>query len=502
MKGWPIDMQDLIKSARKLRTKLLADPYRPRYHFVAPEGVCRPFDPNGAIFWRNRYHLFYIFQDPCLPHGGHCWGHASSVDLLHWVHRPTALAPSIDSPEKGIFSGCALVSLEGVPTIVYLGIDSGICLATSEDEELLYWQKSRHNPVIPIPREGDSNHSRYIVHDPHVWLEGNTYFAILNGMGVWDTTFLFKSQDLIHWEYLHPFHKPKQGWSERDEDCACPDFFSLGNRYMLMCISHKRGGRYYLGRYENERFHPVRHVRMNWPGGTLFATESLLDGKGRRIFWAWVLDRRDPERAAASGWSGIMSLPRVLALKANGTVSIEPVEELSRIRFNHRSWRSINLASEAVLHLDEVHGDSFELDIEVKPQEALEIGLIVRRSPGGEEQTVITYNQKAKTLNVDFSRSTLDKSVKYPTVCIGFSENDPGISVQSAPFELHRGESLKLRVFVDRSILEVFANSRQCITQCIYPSRKDSLRTALFSRGGLAIVHKLDVWNMADTNPW
>ena len=53
----------------------------PRYHFVAPEGSCSPFDPNGALYWRGRYHLFYIFQDPDLPRRGHCWGHASSARI-------------------------------------------------------------------------------------------------------------------------------------------------------------------------------------------------------------------------------------------------------------------------------------------------------------------------------------------------------------------------------------------------------------------------------------
>ena len=73
------------RSARALREGLLGDPYRPGYHFVTPEGSCMPFDPNGAIFWKGRYHLFYIFQDK----RGHNWGHVSSTDLFHWRHHPT-----------------------------------------------------------------------------------------------------------------------------------------------------------------------------------------------------------------------------------------------------------------------------------------------------------------------------------------------------------------------------------------------------------------------------
>ena len=96
-------VQEWVRGARALREWYLRDALRPRYHFVAPEGVCIPFDPNGALYWKGRYHLFYIFQDRELPHGGHCWGHASSVDLVHWTLHPTALAPAPGGSRGGDF---------------------------------------------------------------------------------------------------------------------------------------------------------------------------------------------------------------------------------------------------------------------------------------------------------------------------------------------------------------------------------------------------------------
>ena len=76
------------------------------------------------------------------------------------------------------------------------------------------------------------------------------------------------------------------------------------------------------------------------------------------------------------------------------------------------------------------------------------------------------------------------------------------MKAQEAPFELRDGERLKLRIFVDRSVLEVFANGRQCITQRIHPTRSDSLGVALFSRGGGANVLSLDAWEMAPANSY
>jgi sucrose-6-phosphate hydrolase SacC (GH32 family) len=490
-------MEDLIKHSRELRSKFLEDPHRPTYHFAAPEGLAMPFDPNGCIYWRNKYHLMYIFQDHDLPHGGHCWGHVSSIDLVHWTHHPTALAPRPGDPDQGIFSGNAFVNKQGEATILYHGCGVGNCIATSSDDDLVNWTKLSSNPIVPSPKEGDPDFGKYSSWDPHGWLEEDTYYGLFGG----GTATLFRSKDLVNWEYLHPFIQTDRDWIDPDEDCSCPDFFPLGDRHMLLCISHKRGCRYYLGRYENETFYPESHARMNWPGGTCFAPESLLDDKGRRIMWAWVLDRRSREVAQASGWSGVMTLPRVLSLGEDGTLRIEPVEELAVLRLNHRKREDVGLKADGQLILDDISGDALELAVEMHPQGAREFGVIVRRSPGGEEQTVITCDLDSKKLKVDFSRSSLDKIIKHWTLCMGGGEN-PEVQSQEAPFELRQGEPLKLRVFLDRSILEVYANDRQCVTQRIYPTRSDSLGVALLSRGGNTLVKALDAWDMAAANPW
>jgi len=499
-----LNLEELIHATRKLRAIFQEDRHRPRYHFVAPEGFCLPFDPNGAIFWRGRYHLFYIVQ---IEGKGHCWGHASSIDLLHWRIHPTALVPG--DGDEGIYSGCALLDKEGVPTIIYLGVNAGICIARSVDENLIHWVKDAANPVISIPREGTPEYTQYRVHDPHVWLERETYYAILNGLGPpsreYDTAYLFKSQDLIHWEYLSPFYEPNPSWTGPKEDCACPDFFQIGDTRMLLCISHYAGARYYLGRFENEKFYPERHVRMNWPGGTMFAPESLLDGKGRRIFWGWVCPGRSIEALNAAGWSGVMSMPRVLSIEDDGTVSIGPVKEIERLRINPVGRENVELADGVQVPLEEVRGTAWELALDIEPGNARRVGIRVCCSPDGAEQTEIVFDPAAGTLSVDISKSSLSTEVfwPYPWPFKTEREEQPGVSrVQTAPFSLAPGETLKLRVFLDGSILEVFANNRQCITQRIYPTRKDSTGVLLFSQGGSTRVRTLQAWEMAATNPW
>jgi sucrose-6-phosphate hydrolase SacC (GH32 family) len=142
-----------------------------------------------------------------------------------------------------------------------------------------------------------------------------------------------------------------------------------------------------------------------------------------------------------------------------------------------------------------------ELAVEVDAGDLPEFGVKVRCSPGGEEQTAIVLNPGAKTLSVEMGESSLDESIQY--LYYRWAKESPDgsltIDAQSAPFALADGESLKLRIFLDRSVLEVFANGRQCITQRIYPTRSDSLGVVLFSRGGSVNVKSVDAWDMAAT---
>lgn len=488
--------------AERVRT----DAQAPRYHFIAPEGNALPFDPNGAIFWKGLYHLFYIFQDPALPNGGHCWGHASSRDLLHWTFHPTALAPAKGDPDAGIFSGGAFVNKQGVPTIIYHGVGAGTCIATAEDDQLIQWKKSPHNPVIPETKQGNPGWGVYNVFDPHAWLEGDTYYVILGGKvkphDIRDTAYLFQSQDLIRWKYLRPFYSPHPDWTGPEEDCACPDFFKLGDRYMLSCISHPRGARYYLGRYQDGTFIPEEHHRMNWPGGSCFAPESLLDDRQRRVYWAWVLDQRKGEWIIKNEL-GVMTMPRILSLDTRGQLQINPPEECKSLRKNPRRREALPVSPGQELRLEGVEGDVMELALEAAMPASGIFGIKVRLAPDGAEQTAIVVDTSAHTVAVDTTHASLNPDIvqRFPIVQVnGAPIEQTEVRIQTAPFTLQSDELLQLRVFLDKSILEVYVNGRQCVTQRIYPTRGDSVGMALFSRQGTTSVRSLDAWDLETTN--
>ena len=467
----------------------------PRYHFVAPEGSCSPFDPNGALFWRGRYHLFYIFQDPSLPRRGHCWGHASSNDLVHWRFHPPALKPGGDVPEEGIFSGCALITREGVPALVYYGINAGICIAFAEDDDLDRWRRHPANPVIAEPKRGDPAFDVYRVFDPHAWLDGDVYHMILGGLvkphNVRDTAYLFTSRDLENWDYQRPFYSPNPNWTDENEDCACPDFFKLGPRQVLMCISHPRGTRYYLGRYHAGTFIPESHHRLTHPGGASFAPESLLDGMGRRVFWAWAIAQRRP----GTDQFATMTLPSVLTAKDSGGLMIEPVREVELLRRNPRESAALTLDGGERL-FPALAGDCLELRFAIQPRGARRAGLSVRAAPNRIEETRIVYDAAARTLSIDSTRSSRDPAVfrAFPMATRAEKRDHP---VQTAPCPLDDDGMLRLNVFLDASIIEVYANDRCKLTGRIYPTLAASRQTRLFAEGGLAAFSPVQAWDMA-----
>jgi beta-fructofuranosidase len=247
------------------------------------------------------------------------------------------------------------------------------------------------------------------------------------------------------------------------------------------------GCRYYLGQWKNEQFYPEFHEQMSWIDNAYFAPESLLDDKGRRIMWAWIFDDCPDEVREASGWSGTMGLPRVLWLGDDGMLRMAPPKELETLRYNKRSFTNLTIEADSEMPIKDVTGDSIELLLDVNTSNAQQVGVKVCCSPDGREQTLVYYDARDKKIKIDTSKSSLGDGRK---------------SIEAGPFELKANEQLKLRVFIDKSVVEVFANDRQAVMRRIYPTQKDSLAVTIFSNGGKATVNSLQVWDIMPSNPY
>lgn len=464
-------------TVRAHREHLLNDPWRPGYHFTVPEGVAVPFDPNGAIFWQGRFHLFYIFQDKRSGKKSDHWGHVSSTDLFHWRHHPTGLL-------EGMYSGNCFLNEDGVPTMCYHQVDQGNAMAVALDDDLNTWRKLPSNPITPRTQEGDRHHGKYRSWDPFGWYDGETYYAIFGG----EHPAIAKSPGLDGpWSYVGDLFAHGVEGVSLDEDVSCADLFRLGNKDVLLCISHRMGCRYYIGEWKNEQFYPESHGQMSWVDNTFFAPESMMDDRGRRIMWSWLLDFREFGIRLEQGWSGTMSLPRMLWLTEDNKMRMDVPEEIESLRYRPVHQGALMVEPNSELSIDAVNGNSIEIIIEFEESAAEEYGVKVCCSPDGQEQTVISYRPVDGTLNVDTHHSGPDGSPKH---------------IESAPFTLNDSERLELRIFVDKSVVEVFANQRQAIMRRIYPERPDSTGVRVFSNGGRTAVGGLQSWHISPSNPY
>jgi beta-fructofuranosidase len=487
-----------VQTFAAARQRLAADPYRPAYHFAPPAGMMN--DPNGPCFWQGNYHLFYQWVEP--GGGPLLWGHTYSRDLVNWHDLPVALRPDT---ERDCFSGTTLVESDRVIAI-YHGTGSGNAIATASDPLLLNWAKHPANPVIPMVNTAPDG-SPYRIYDPCIWKDERGYWSLSgtykDGEFLKDCRLaeqLFFSTDLAHWEYRGVF-VADGFFTDRGEDGAVPYLLPLGDQHLLLFASHRRGAQYYLGDYDRsqDRFRIRRHGRFNYGPigvGSLHAPSAFIDPQERCLAIFNVKEGRP-----APEWCDVMTLPRVLSLEADGTLGVRPVAEIDSLRASPRSAASRELPANTEVVLDTAGGTTVEIAAEVDLGTAREVCLSVLRSPDGAERTDIRLYQRTERdwfgvygsqrpclLAIDVSRSSLREDVQA---------RPP----EAGPLLLAEGEPLRLRVFVDRSIVEVFANDRQCLTLRAYPSRTDSTGFALRAQGAAARLQSFQVWDMQTAAP-
>lgn len=503
---------DQLMESYQLRQKLAKDKYRPNYHFVPPEG--RWNDINGTMFWNGTYHVGYLQKIKNGPGeiDFSSWQHISSRDLLHWKYHEAYMDEPLAGAKGDYFnSGDALEGVE-VPTIIANMPRRGICIYQCHDENLDQWIPLKENPVIPI----DADLPECVVFDPFAWKEGDTYYLLMGNKNYrpgyeGDSTSILKSTDLVHWEYLGPFYKSDRKWTEETEDCACADFFPFGNKHMLLMHTHSPYFKcqYYIGTYENERFYPEINGQLSHLGGGVFGPETLLDDRGRRIFWATVHDARNYEE---TGWSSIMTLPWVFTPTEDNLLKIAPAEELQNLRYDEQRVHDVSLAAGDELALDALSSDCMEVVMTMAARGAGQFGFKLLCSPDGEEETVVTYDIRRQAFIVDFEKASRDQSLRYHGYTAPFPQTKGGkkqappakqaAKQQIVPYPLGNDGILELNIFVDKSVVEIFVNRDICIVQRVYPTRHDSKRFKLFSKEGEVDVKGIRKWEMDSTNPW
>jgi beta-fructofuranosidase len=243
----------------------------------------------------------------------------------------------------------------------------------------------------------------------------------------------------------------------------------------------------------------------------VFGPETLVDDRGRRIFMATIADARDYQQ---TGWQNIMTLPWRFTPADGGRLKIDPVEELRTLRYDQREVRDQTLGAGDEVAVEQLSSVSMEAVMNITTRGATRFGLKLFCSPDSQEQTVITYNAERQEFVVDYERSSTNQTLKYR----GYTSPHAGREnkarpelaspernfqkKQTVPCRLNGARSLRLDLFVDRSVVELFVNSDLCIVQRVYPVRDDSRQFRFFSVDGQVVVSQIVKWEMDATNPW
>jgi sucrose-6-phosphate hydrolase SacC (GH32 family) len=440
-----------------------ADPARPIFHVASPAQWMN--DPNGPIFYKGYYHLFYQLTPFSDESGVKYWGHARSRDLAKWEPLPIAIAPSGDQGEDSIWSGCCTINGLGQPMIFYTSIgrgksafDQAAQWAALGDADLIHWQKSPANPVLSdVTNDGTKI---YDWRDPFIFHDGKKTFLVLGGhlaknkqaaVNIYEA----ENAGLTQWKYRGPlFQIPDAPTVE------CPNFFQLGRQWVLFVSPYGRV-QYFVGDFDAQtcRFTARTHGLVDY--GAFYAPNTMLVPDGRRLVWGWVNGF-----PGGRGWNGCLSLPRQLSLSRDGQLQQKPAPQLSKLRGERIEWKN---------KLLENSGEILPLPAANTLEIAAEIDL-----------------ETAKNFELGFKSGAKDA----PPVAVSFNGTELRVMDSAAPLTLAGGNrKLNLRIFIDRSVLEVFANETVCITKIISPLAAGAA-LEIRADGGVAKVRRIQAWEM------
>src|SRR5579862_7663486 len=470
--GWGhINIDDIFQSREKREEEVVVAPiyhetYRPQFHFTPRTNWTN--DPNGLVYDKGEYHLFFQHNPTGINWGNMTWGHAVSRDLIHWEQLPDAIKPDALGT---IFSGSAVVDEHNTagfqtgrePALVAMYTAAGDtspeskgqpftqCLAYSNDRGRT-WTKYVGNPVLKHLIGGNRD-PKLVWHAPtHRWilalyLDGETYA-------------LFASPNLKEWTKLQDVPMPGCG--------ECPDFFEIpleGDPATQKWVFTSASGRYFVGAFDGAKFTPETGVLQVDYGANYYAVQTYSDippSDGRRIQIAWMAGGSYPKMP----FNQQMSFPCAMTLHntpEGPRLYRWPVKEIQRLYARERAWRDVTVLP-GQNPLRDLSGELWGVEAEFEPHGATEFGLRARGQ-------TIAYSVPKQTVT-----------------CLG----------RSAPLPME-GSRIRLRLLVDRTSLEVFGNDgRISMTSCFLPRQKDK-SLAVYAIGGPVRLVSLQVRQLRST---
>lgn len=482
------------------RVEQASEYLRPKYHFGAPIGGLN--DPNGLCFYKGYWHMFYQNNQ-----GKGCWwGHAVSKDLLHWRDLPVAIKPD---KEKECYSGMILI--EGDRAIAaYFGLDIGIILAVSDDPLLIRWEKL-NNGVPVIPRRSPDPDVHYEAYDPFIFKKGDTY-VILSGKFIVNKLtgkrerecFAFESTDLLNWKFTGTFFENDM-FAIHGDDAACPYFIPYENRHLFFHYSHFSGPKILAGDYDAERnkfviTNGIRLTSSTSVHGGILAPCAYPDENGmiKAVYNIEFLPNPGSDYKVMSVFHDVS-----LVGEDKNTICIQPAEQMKKLRVesSHVVKENIMLKSNTPYYPEECFGDVMELSAEFEAKNIPVMEWKVLMSDDEQEYCAIRlFRQRGNTRHDKFRPGYMYRKA-HETVIQVDTIHSSRTGLVRVPDEqslyLDLEETVNIRVFLDRSVLEVFVNDRLAFALRVSPTSGKNVRMSMTACGNDLLVKKLESYELS-----
>ena len=469
-----------INASEKIESdtlKILKEPFRPQFHF-SPEKKWMN-DPNGMVYYKGIYHLFYQYYPNDIVWGPMHWGHATSTDLIHWKHKKIALFPD----KLGlIFSGSAVVDLNNTSGLGTIENPPMIAIFTYHNMEgekagktnfqtqgLAYsldegntWLKYKGNPII-------GNLGLKDFRDPKVfWNTKTNLWNLVLVAG--DHAQFYTSKNLINWTFESEFGKKNGAHGGVWE---CPDIFKLkvansNEEKWVLLVSINPGApnggsgtQYFIGDFDGKNFQTTQKETKWIDYGTdNYAGVTYNDApNNRRLFIGWMSNWQYARNTPTKNWRSAMMLPRELSLEKlnnNYILKSTPVQELNKQYTSQLSKKllPLNANNTITINYDNLNQSDIKFLTEAK-------NLKLTFYNDVKDSLAIDYNAKQKTFSIDRRHSGI----------VNFEANF-GKKNHTTPTPNISSKMINFHLILDWSSIEIFLNDGiYTFTEQIFPKK-------------------------------
>jgi fructan beta-fructosidase len=460
--------------------------HRPQYHYTSKVNWFN--DPNGLIYHNGLYHMYYQYNPKGTQWGNMSWGHATSKDLIHWKEHQVA----IDMNEHMIFSGTTAIDKNN---------DSGLCknedciiaaytsfeYTTDEDESI---QAIAQHQSLAVSNDGGYSYQQYDgnpvldirskeFRDPKIFKHEDSWVMLIT-LADQHTIAFYESKDLKNWKEVSRFGT----LGDTHSVWECPDLFPLkiGNKtkwVLTVSAGHPQQKGYYamqyfIGEFNGTHFTPdsldyPRYLDFgkDFYAGITFANTASKDFV---TMLGWLGCHVYTKDTPTSHWRGAMSLPRELRLKElNNSLHLVGCVAKNITKQHDAKWHQSSIDVETSVEIP-LESKAFVAEFEISKAIA-KAGIEVLSN--GTTKTIIGFDSAKNEVFLDRTNSgNIEFNEKFP-------------STETAPLDSQK-DTIKLTVYVDHSIVEVFVNEGEImITDRVFPS-EDGTKIRLFSEEKIA----------------